>query len=185
MRVKYYIKKKLLKSKEIPLMNLMPQKSHLFDGFYFNFRNMKSIVLVATLICFSKIYSQNSQEFTFKFNVKKWQKSYQKLHKYESNDVVTINLFDAFGNSVQFKVMEKSISEQPMENIKILKGTSEDDKKIISLTILKKSMSGSYLENGMQYFIEPLKNKCNTYKVYRQATKAINLENKELKDFNK
>lgn len=144
---------------------------------------MKSIVLLTTLFCFGIIYSQNSQEFIFKFNVKKWQKSYQRLHKYDSNEVVIINLFDVTGHPIQFKVMEKSISEQPIENIKIFKGTSDDGKKIISLTILKKSMSGSYLENGMQYFIEPFKNKCNTYKVYRQVKDASNLENKELKDF--
>lgn len=144
---------------------------------------MKSIVLLITVSCFSILYGQNNHEFTFKFNVKTWQKSYQKLHEIDKNELVVINLFDVSGNPIQFKVMEKSISEQPMKNIKIFKGKSEDDKKIISLTILKNSMGGSYLENGIQHFIEPMKNKCNKYKVYIQLKDALNQENGQLKDF--
>lgn len=144
---------------------------------------MKSLLLLLSLSFFGFYSGQKTQEFSYKFNVKKWNKSYQKLQKKSKNSSVELNLFDISGNPIQFNVYEKSISEQPMENIKIFKGKSEDDKKIISLTMLPKSMSGSYLENGQQYFIEPIKDKCNWYKVYIDPKINENVEVGQLKDF--
>lgn len=63
-------------------------------------------------------------------------------------------------------MQEKSISEIKLKDIIILKGQSLDHTKTASLTILPKSMNGSYLYNGVQYFIEPVNGTCNKYKVY-------------------
>jgi hypothetical protein len=146
---------------------------------------MKYIVILAHLCYFSILHSQNPQEFTFKFNVKKWQISNQKLYRIHKNELVVINLFDVSGNPIQFNATEKSISEQPLKDIKIFKGKSNDNKKIISLTVAKKSMSGSYLESGIQYFIEPLKNKCNKYKVYTHTIDTSESDTILEKDFTK
>ena len=127
---------------------------------------MKTVLLFLSIFCFTLFSAQNSQEFVFKFNVKKWNRSYEKQQKISKDESTTITLFDVYGKEILFKIKEKSISEKPMEYIKTFKGRSADDKKTIILTILARSLSGSYLESGQQYLIEPLKGSCNRYKVY-------------------
>lgn len=118
------------------------------------------------MLCFGLVSGQKSQQFIFKFNVKKWNQEFAKQQKLNKGGVFSINLFDVTGKPVLFKVTVRNISEVGVPDLKIFKGKSADDQKIISLTILSKSMSGAYLENGMQYFIEPIKGTCNKYKVY-------------------
>ncbi|KEY19557.1 hypothetical protein [Kaistella antarctica] len=127
---------------------------------------MKFNALFIFLLCFGLVSGQKSQQFIFKFNVKKWNQEFTKQQKLTRDGVSSINLFDVDGKPVLFKVSERSISEVAVPDLKILKGKSADNQKIISLTILAKSMSGAYLENGLQYFIEPVKGSCNKYKVY-------------------
>ena len=127
---------------------------------------MKFNALFIFMLCFGLVSGQKSQQFIFKFNVKKWNQEFAKQQKLTKDGMFSISLFDVHGKPVLFKVLERSISEVAVPDLKILKGKSADDQKIISLTILKKSMSGAYLENGMQYFIEPLNGTCNKYKVY-------------------
>ena len=135
---------------------------------------MKSNVLFILMLCFGLVSGQKSQQFIFKFNVKKWNKELQTQQKLGKNETFTINLFDAYGKSVLFKLTEKSISEVAIPNLKIFKGKSADDQKIISLTVLPNSLSGSYLQHGVQYFIEPIRGSCNRYKVY--TSRPINKE---------
>lgn len=144
---------------------------------------MKSILLLLSIFCYSLFSAQHSQEFIFKFNVKKWNRTYQKQQKISKDETSTISLFDVYGKEILFKIKEKSISEEPIENIKIFKGKSADDRKLISLTIQPKSLSGSYLENGQQYFIEPVKNSCNKYKVYINPKIDKDVEVGQVKDF--
>ena len=127
---------------------------------------MKCTFLLYFIFLFGFFSGQNTQEFIFKFNVKKWNKELQTQQKLGKNETFTINLFDAYGKSVLFKLTEKSISEVAIPNLKIFKGKSADDQKIISLTVLPNSLSGSYLQHGVQYFIEPIRGSCNRYKVY-------------------
>ena len=127
---------------------------------------MKAILILLSILFFSQISAQESQEFIFKFNVKKWNRIYNKQQKISKNKTTIITLSDVYGKEVLFEIKENSISEKPIENIKTFKGKSSDDKKTIALIILPKSLSGSYLENGQQYFIEPVKNSCSKYKVY-------------------
>lgn len=118
------------------------------------------------MLFFGFVFGQNSKEFVFKFNVKKWNKEFVKKQKKSQDKVATINLFDVNGKSVLFHLQQRSISEVEVPNVKIFKGKSADDAKLITLTILPKSMSGAYLDNGVQYFIEYIKGSCNKYKVY-------------------
>lgn len=112
------------------------------------------------------MYGQTTQQFIFKFNVKKWNKEFVKQQKIDRKESYSISLFDVNGKQILFELKEKSMSEIPVPNLKVFKGKSADARKIISLTILPKSMNGSYLENGVQYFIEPVEGSCNSYQVY-------------------
>lgn len=127
---------------------------------------MKFPLLFIFTFCFGLMSAQKSQQFIFKFNVKKWNKEFVKQQKIDAKETSSINLFDVSGKGISFEIIEKNISEVPVSNLKVFKGKSADGRKIISLTILPKSMSGSYLENGVQYFIEPVKGSCNSYQVY-------------------
>lgn len=118
------------------------------------------------MLFFGFVFGQNSKEYVFKFNVKKWNKEFVKQQKKSQDKVATINLFDVNGKSVLFNLQQRSISETEVPNVKIFKGKSADDAKLITLTILPKTMSGAFLENGVQYFIEYIKGSCNKYKVY-------------------
>ena len=144
---------------------------------------MKSILVLLSIFSFSLFSAQKSQEFIFKFNVKKWNRAYQKQQKISKDQSSTISLFDVYGKEILFKIKEKSISEKPIENLKVFKGKSADDKKIISLSISPKSLSGSYLENGQQFFIEPVKNACNRYKVYIHPKIDKDVEVGQIKDY--
>lgn len=127
---------------------------------------MKAILMLLSILFFSQISAQKSREFIFNFNVKKWNRTYHKQQKISKEETSTIKLYDVYGKEILFEIKENSISEKPIEDVKTFKGKSSDDKKTIALIILPKSLSGSYLENGQQYFIEPVKNSCNKYKVY-------------------
>ena len=133
---------------------------------FFLLNIMKSTLLIVCLLLFGFVFGQSPKEYIFKFNVKKWNKEFVKKQKKSQDKVATINLFDVNGKSVLFHLQQRSISEVEVPNVKIFKGKSADDAKLITLTILPKSMSGAYLENGVQYFIEYIKGSCNKYKVY-------------------
>lgn len=134
------------------------------------------------MLCFGLFSGQNSQEFTFKFNVKKWNRDYVKIHNSSANPIYPINLFDVEGKPVLFQLQEKNRSEVKVADLKIFKGKSADDLKIISLTVLPNSLSGSYLQNGIQYFVEPVKGTCNKYKVY-VSPKREKVEIGQINDF--
>ena len=123
------------------------------------------------------------QEFIFNFNVKKWNREYVKKEKSPQNERFIINLFDVHGKPILFNIKEKSFSENKIDGIRMFKGKSSDELKVISLTILSKSMSGAYLENGIQYFIEPVKGTCHQYKVYVNPTEKKKLEVSQSNDF--
>lgn len=145
---------------------------------------MRFILILAVSILFSGFLSgQNKQEFIFKFNVKKWNKELVKNKKLTPNASFKINLFDVYGKPVLFYIKEKSISEVAVPDLKIYKGKSADDLKLISLTVLPMSMSGTYLQNGVQYFIEPLKGSCNKYKVYTNPAVKKEVEVGQINDF--
>ncbi|MFC6268065.1 hypothetical protein [Frigoriflavimonas asaccharolytica] len=144
---------------------------------------MKKLFLLFAVFSFGLLFSQNQQEFIFKFKVKKWQKEFKKHQKNKEKGTSILNLFDTSGRKINFDVQEKNISEVKMKDILNVKGKSLDHSKIITLTLFPKSMSGSYLENGRQYFIEPVKDKCNTYKVYINPTIDKDVEVGQLKDF--
>ena len=127
--------------------------------------------------------AQKSQQFIFKFNVKKWQQELVKKKNSSQGEIYSINLFDVYGKPVLFKLRENNISEVKVPDLKFLKGKSADDQKIISLTFLPKSMSGSYLENGVQYFIEPLSGSCNKYKVYTKPILDEKVEVGQINDY--
>ena len=127
---------------------------------------MNYIAALAFILFFGLFSGQNKQEFIFEFNAKKWQKEFKKFQKNKDKGTSIIHLFDINGRKIAFDMQEKSISEIKLKDIIILKGQSLDHTKTASLTVLPKSMSGSYLDNGVQYFIEPVKGTCNKYKVY-------------------
>lgn len=144
---------------------------------------MKFILPLILILSFGLLSGQNSQEYIFKFNVKKWNREYEKVQKSSSHQNFPINLFDVYGKSVLFEVQERSISEVKIPDLKIFKGKSADDSKIISLTVLPKSFSGSYLQNGIQYFIEPVKGSCTKYKVYVRPNVDKKVEVGQINDF--
>ncbi|MDN3606999.1 hypothetical protein [Kaistella yonginensis] len=144
---------------------------------------MKFILVLTGIFCFGLVLGQNKQEYVFKFNVKKWNKEFLKQHKPTKDGMVSINLFDVNGKAVLFEVQEKSISEVNVPDIKIFKGKSTDDTKIITLTILPKTMSGAYLEKGIQYFIEAVKGSCNHYKVYTKPEIDKKIEVGQIEDY--
>lgn len=135
------------------------------------------------MLGFGLVSGQNTQEFIFKFNVKKWNKEFAKEQKLNAGEMFSINLFDVYGKPVLFKLKEKSISAVEVPDLKIFKGKSADDSKIISLTVLPKSMSGAYLENGVQYFLEPIKGSCNKYKVYTKPKLDEKVEVGQINDY--
>ena len=144
---------------------------------------MKFILPLTLMFCFGLFSGQNSQEFIFKFNVTKWNREYVKVQKSSVNQIFPITLFDVEGKPVLFEVQEISISEVKIPDIKIFKGKSADDLKIISLTVLPDSFSGSYLQNGIQNFIEPVKGSCNKYKVYTKPNVDKKVEVGQINDF--
>ncbi len=144
---------------------------------------MRFTLLLASMLCFGIVSGQNSQEFIFKFNVKKWNKEFTKQKKLSKDAGFTISLFDVYGKSILFRIKENRISEVEVPDVKFFKGKSADDKKILSLTILPKSMSGAYLENGIQYFIEPIIGSCNKYKVYTTPELNKKVEVGQINDY--
>lgn len=144
---------------------------------------MKFTLLFTFIFGFGLVSGQNTQQFIFKFNVKKWNKEFVKQQKLNEDGMFSIDLFDVYGKPVLFKLKEKSISEIEVSDLKIFKGKSADDLKIISLTVLPKSMSGAYLENGVQYFIEPLKGSCNKYRVYTKPVLNEKVEVGQINDY--
>jgi hypothetical protein len=143
---------------------------------------MKFTLLFTLIFSFGFVSGQNSQQFIFKFNVKKWNKEFTKQKYLNPDQVNIISLFDVRGNPVLFKIQEKRISEMEVIDLKFFKGKSADDMKILSLTVLRKSMSGAYLENGVQYFIEPDKG-CNKYKVYTKPDLNKKIKVGQINDF--
>ena len=144
---------------------------------------MKSILVLLSIFSFSLFSAQKKEEFTFKFNVKKWQREFKKFQKNKEKGTSIISLFDINGRKIDFNVQEKTVSQERMSGILVVKGNSLDHRKIILLTILPKTMSGSYLENGQQFFIEPVKNACNRYKVYIHPKIDKDVEVGQIKDY--
>lgn len=127
---------------------------------------MKAFFIVSFLIIFHIFPAQNKGSAEFTFNVKKWNKAYKTQNKQSNAASTKITLSAVQGRATSYIIVEHQMTMEKLANITFFKGKSEDGRKIISLTILPKTLNGSYLENGRQYFIEPVKNKCNTYKVY-------------------
>lgn len=112
---------------------------------------------------FSFSFAQQ-KEYTFKLNAKKFKKEFLK----NKNLPQQITLYSTEGQPIIFLVKEYSISETPIPNIYTFKGKSQDDKKLVYFTLSNKKISGSYSQNGVEYYFEPL-SKCNRYKVYTQT----------------
>ena len=144
---------------------------------------MKSTLLIVCILLFGFVFGQSPKEYIFKFNVRKWNKEFINLQKQSQEKAATINLFDVNGKPVLFNLQQRSFSEVEVPNVKIFKGKSADDAKLITLTILPKTMSGAFLENGIQYFIEPLKGSCNKYKVYTKPEIDKEIEIGQINDY--
>ena len=144
---------------------------------------MKSTLLIVCLLLFGFVFGQNPKEYIFKFNVRKWNKEFINLQKQNQEKAATINLFDVYGKPVLFNLQQRSFSEVEVPNVKIFKGKSTNDAKLITLTILPKTMSGAFLENGVQYFIEPIKGSCNKYKVYTKPEIDKEIEVGQINDY--
>jgi len=117
------------------------------------------MVLLLVFI-FSILFAQN-QEYQFRFNVKKFRKEWM-----ENKQSLQLKIFDPAGRPLTFNIAESSISEQPIPNINTFKGASIDGSKRISLTLTKKTISGSYSDQGTEVYFNPVKDKKCIYKVY-------------------
>ena len=129
---------------------------------------MKLPLLFITFFIFALHYGQNNAEHQFTFNVKKWNREVHNKDGKLKEEKLVINLFDIEGKPIRFLLVPNTITASPTAGIQFYKGKSVDGTKVISLTVMPKTFNGSYLENGKQYFIETVRNKCNSYKIYTQ-----------------
>ncbi len=132
--------------------------------FFCNFKTMKKVLLFL-LVFISLGVDAQYKEALFKFNAKKFIKN-NIGNQYNTNEIL-FNLIDINGQKTTFRVIEKNQPQQRLQGIYSFKGKSLDNKKNITLTLTKKSLSGIYTENAVSYFIEPVSPNCGTkYKVY-------------------
>ncbi|KMQ58714.1 hypothetical protein ACM46_22100 [Chryseobacterium angstadtii] len=124
---------------------------------------MKKTAALLLILIFG-ILSAQSKEHQFRFDVKKFRKEWTKS-KHEKSSL-QLKIFDPNGSPLIFNIMESSISEQPIQNINTFKGSSMDGTKRISFTLTKKTISGSYSDQGVEVYFDPVINKKSLYKVY-------------------
>lgn len=122
----------------------------------------KKITLIFIFLSYI-LYAQN-KEYQFRFDTKKFRKEWIKSKKKQT--FLQLKIFDPYGRPLVFNIIESSISEQPIPNINIFKGSSIDGTKRISFTLTKKAISGSYSDQGVEIYFSPVINKKYFYKVY-------------------
>nr|WP_315028400.1 hypothetical protein [uncultured Chryseobacterium sp.] len=127
---------------------------------------MKSILLVFTCFTvFCTTLQGQSRQFIFSFNPKKFIQE-NKLNEASPKELV-FSLYDINGKETKYITIDKTSETLRKAKIFSFKGKSEDGTKLITLTIASGKLTGSYLENGISYFIEPLDKNCKKkYKIY-------------------
>jgi len=127
---------------------------------------MKNTLLILLLFTvFGPALRGQSRQFIFSFNPKKLIQD-NKLDKPHKEEVI-FNLYDIEGKETKYIMLDKTSDALRKAKIFTFKGKSEDGTKLMTLTIASGKLTGSYLENGNAYFIEPLKENCKKkYKIY-------------------
>ncbi|PIF44186.1 hypothetical protein CLU96_1126 [Chryseobacterium sp. 52] len=138
---------------------------------------MKKNIALILLFMFNILYTQN-QEYQFRFDVKKFRKDWTKSKDNKSFSL-QLKIFDPYGSPLVFNIAESSISEHPIPNINVFKGSSIDGTKRVSLTLTKKAISGSYSDQGVEIYFSPVIHKNCFYKVYIPHATGVGQE----KDF--
>lgn len=119
-------------------------------------------------LCFSTFCTAlqgQSQQFVFSFNPKKFIQE-NKLDEASPKEII-FPLYDIEGRQTKYIMLDKTSEALRKAKIFSFKGKSEDGTKLMTLTIASGKLTGSYLENGTAYFIEPLKENCRKrYKLY-------------------
>ncbi|REC45284.1 hypothetical protein [Chryseobacterium pennipullorum] len=126
---------------------------------------MRNISLILFFAFFCQALQGQSQQYIFNFNPKKFIRE----NSLEMNDKkeVVFNLYDINGRETKYITVDKTSDALRKAKIYSFKGKSEDGTKLITLTIASGKLSGSYLENGKAYYIEPAEKNCRKkYRIY-------------------
>jgi len=126
---------------------------------------MKTFISLIFILSTHLIIAQRTER-EFQFNSKKFIKEYQKSVKTKNSTTYPLEIIDIKGNPIIFDVIETQISAEKIPNIYTFKGKSQNGNHLISLTINKSGLTGSYSDNGREIYIEPIKKKCNKHIVY-------------------
>ncbi|WP_027372422.1 MULTISPECIES: hypothetical protein [Chryseobacterium] len=126
---------------------------------------MRNILLLFCFVLFCSGLQGQSRQFIFSFNPKKFIQE-NKLDTASSGEL-TFPLYDIEGKETKYIMLDKTSEALRKAKIFTFKGKSEDGTKLMTLTIASGKLTGSYLENGQAYYIEPLKENCKRkYKIY-------------------
>lgn len=119
---------------------------------------------------FNSAFGQRVEK-EFYFNSKKFVKEYHKSVEKNKVKIYPLRIIDIEGNDIIFDVFETQISEEKILNIYTFKGKSKNGDKLISFTISKSGLTGSYSDNTREIYIEPVSKNCKKHVVYFLNTK--------------
>lgn len=129
---------------------------------------MKKLITIIFILTINLTFAQRVEK-EFQFNSKKFIKEYQKSVKATKIKTYQLTIVDLQGKDIIFDVFETQISEEKIPNLYTFKGKSKNGNNIISFTISKAGLTGSYSDNGQEIYIEPVAKSCRKHIVYSQS----------------